>query len=79
MPNNTNSQRHRRKYVILSWRASSPGSLPSGNTKLIVNIINLSQDLHFEGKDVIYRMTELKFTSLHLPFSALQAAARATK
>jgi len=54
--------------------------MPSGNPKLTANIINLSKGLlHFKGKNIIYKMTELKFTSLNLPFSALQAAAHATK
>jgi hypothetical protein len=62
------------------WRASSPRALPSVNPKLTANIINLSKDiLHFKGKDIIYKMTELKFTSLNLSFSALQAVAHATK
>jgi len=62
------------------WRASSLRALPSGNPKLTANIINLSKSLlHFKGKDIIYKMTELNFMSLNLPFSALQAAAHATK
>jgi len=63
----------------MPWRASSPRTVPTDNTKLTANT-NLSQGLlHFKGKGVIYRMTELKFTSHNLPFSALQAAAHATK
>jgi hypothetical protein len=79
MPNKTNSQHQWRKYVIMLWRASSSRALPSGNSKLTVNIINFSKDLHFKGQDIIYKMTELTFTSLNLPFSVLQAAAHATK
>jgi len=64
----------------MPWCASSSRALPLGNLKLTANIINLSKGLlHFKGKDVIYKMTELKFTPLNLSFSALQSAAHATK
>jgi hypothetical protein len=58
------------------WRDSGSRALPSGNPRLTANIINLSKGLlHFKGKDMIHKMTELKFASLNLPFSALQVAA----
>jgi hypothetical protein len=47
---------------------------------LTANIFNLSKGLlYFKGNDIIHKMTELKFTSLNLPLSALQAAAHTTK
>jgi hypothetical protein len=80
MPNSTSNQHQWRKHVIMPWSASSSRALPSGNPKLTANIINLSKGLlHFKGKYINCKMTELKFRSLNLPFSTLQAAAHATK
>ena len=76
MTYNTKNQHQWRKYIIMPWRTYSSRVLPSGNPKLTANIITFSKGLlHFKGKDIIYKVTDLKFTSLNLPFSALQAAA----